>query len=313
MKYLPILLALVIFTQPAAACLNLYGEDIHGGEHYMEHSMFRITSFNEKDIKKKLEALNNKIGYTGNYTYKDVSDYGAYLLMAGKYADGLTVFQALYKDHAEEYTIVQNLGTAYELNGMPDTAFYFIKKGYMLNPASHRGSEWLHIRYLESVTTKKQLDFSKSYFLDTTVFAQKPGYNPVGHNFEADCLLRHVNDQLNERIPFTLGKDDLLAKLLVEHGDLYAEKFSVTRAKICYLYAQYFCSNPDGLKLISQKLERVNAAINSRARDRQASREYDQSYEGYRKIAMRKPLNTKKWVFIPVESLLEKLKAAPSM
>lgn len=304
MKYIVLLLAVSFIAPKAKCCLNLYGEDIHGQAHYMEHRMFQVTSFNENDIKNKLNALNNKIIYMGNYTYKDISDYGAYLLMAGKYAEGLAVFQALYKDHSEEYTIVQNLGTAYELNGMADTAFYFIKKGYILNPASHKGSEWLHIRYLESVTSKKEIDFTKNFFLDTTLRAKG------SQHFDQYNFFCHVNDQLNERIPFTLGKDDLLAKLLTEYGDLYAEKLSITRAHICYLYAQYFCSNAEGLKLINKKIQRVAAAIRKQ-RSREANREYKFAYNNYHNIASRKPVNTEKWTFIPTETLVRKLENAP--
>lgn len=302
MKYLVTAL-LLLFTLPAISCLNLYGEDIHGHGHEMSHRLFNRTAFKPKDIEAKMKALNNKISF-GAYTYRDISDYGAYLLMAGKYAEGLTLFQALYPQHANEYTIVQNLGTAYELNGMPDSAFVYIKKGYMLNRASHEGSEWLHIRYLESVLSKKDIDYNKNIFLDTLTFAAKS--NTRAFNLELDELFRHVNDQLNERIPFTLGKDDLLAKLLVEMGDLYAEKLSVTREHICYLYAKHFNSNPVAETRITDRINRVIGAMN-RSMSTRLNREYGYAYADYRKVAKRKPLNTKGWTFIPVQTLVRKL------
>jgi tetratricopeptide (TPR) repeat protein len=314
MKTCVTLIVLLLIYYPANCCLNLYGEDVHGGQHLMEHRHFRTISFNEREIKKNLMTLNKKIN-SGLHNFKDLSDYGVWMLMAGKYADGLALYRELIKEHPGDYNIIQNLGTAHELNGMPDSAFFYIKKGYLLNPKSHRGSEWLHVRYLENLLSKQEINYTKNIFLDTVAIGsiKNEGQGTPQHYFELDEVLREINYQLDERIPFTLGKDDLLAKLLTETGDLYAEKLSVTRAHLCYLYAQHFNSLPEAKTLLQDKIGSMVTAIRKveqggKSKSPGLPREYHYALENYGKLATRKPVNTGKWTFIPVETLIKQLK-----
>ncbi len=308
-------LLLIILLLPASftgySCLNLYGEDIHGNQHFLEHRHFETTTFNAKEIKKRMEVLSSKLSGNQN-NYRDVSDYGVYMLMAGKYADGLALFREMVKKYPNEYNINQNLGTAFELNGMADSAFQYIKKGYLLNPRSHRGSEWMHIRYLETVLGKQELDYTKFTLLDTTAIgAIKNGYKGTpAHFFELDEVFNEINYQLNERIPFTLGKDEVLAKLLTETGDLYAEKFSVTRAHTCYLYAQYFTALPEEKTQLQQRINRVLPVIEQSKKQKgraQPSNEYYYALRNHRLLSARKPVNTKGWDLIPVNQLVSKM------
>jgi hypothetical protein len=295
---------------PAKSCLNVYGQDIHGNDHFIEHRMFRTTLFNEKEIKKSIDLLFIKIS-GGQYTYKDISDYGVGMLRAGKYAEGLQLFRELVKAHAQEYVIIQNLGTAFELNGMPDSAFFYIRKGYLLNPQSHNSSEWLHISYLENLLSKTDIRYSKTIFLDTAVFRRirnDAQQDAQAHEFKLTQFFGNVNYQLEERIPFTLGKDDLLAKLLTETGDLYAEYLSISRAHICYLFARYFNSLPEGETALNEKIRNMESRIKN---PRKYGYEYSEGLKNFRLLSNRKLINTEKWNMIPVSELITRLQQAP--
>lgn len=311
MKKALISILLLPFWLNGYSCLNFYGEDIHGGHHTLEHRHFETTVFDGKEIKKRLTVLNGK--FAGNqYSFRDVSDYGVWMLMAGKYADGLALFREMVKKYPDEYNINQNLGTAFELNGMPDSAFYYIKKGYLLNPKSHQGSEWMHIRYLETVLSKQELDYTQFSILDTTAIGaiKNSGKGTPAHFFALDLVFEEINYQLNERIPFTLGKDEVLAKLLTETGDLYAEKFSVTRAHTCYLFAQYFTTLPEAKTQLQQRINRVLPIIEQSKKQKgraQPPNEYYYSLRNYRLLSARKPVNTKGWDFLSVTQLVSKM------
>lgn len=300
---------------PGKCCLNIYGQDIHGGHHVMEHGLFTPGVFSESVLKKNLSELKKKLN-SSKYNWQTVSDYGAYMIEAGLYADGLALFRELFKRKPNEYTIIQNLGTAFELNGMPDSALHYIKKGYALNPKSHNASEWLHVIYLEHKVLKHEIDFSKNMFLDTVVINQiiNDGGGTRLHFMRLDDFFMQINYQLRERIPFTSGKDDLLAKLLLETGDLYAEKFSAARAHIFYLYARSFTSLPQAKKIIEEKINRVLAAANRHeapagqgADTRRSDNEYRYALRRANSPAIKTPMNTEKWGLLTVNELVAKL------
>lgn len=315
MKYIAILLTALFFAHPAQSCLNLFGEDIHGNTHELNHRIFRTISFKPAEIKANIIILNTKIS-TGAYTYQDISNYGVWILKAGRYAEGLTLFRELIKTHPDEYQVIQNLGTAYELNGMPDSALLYIKKGFSIYPKSHDGSEWIHILYLEHMLAKKEpgADF---------IFLEMPaGTDTRQVTASAEQVVEQVNAQLSERVPFTLGKDDMLAKLLVEAGDIYAEKLSVTRAHVYYLHAEHFAASPQLKKILREKIKKVSGVISNNSTKKNYSpldivsdiafpREYEMGLKQARKLSARQPVNTAKWKFLPMETLVTRLENAP--
>ena len=54
------------------------------------------------------------------------------------------------KKYPNEYVVIANLGTTYELMGNNEKALEYIKKGMKLNPRSHNGSEWIHVESVGS-------------------------------------------------------------------------------------------------------------------------------------------------------------------
>ncbi len=64
----------------------------------------------------------------------------------------------MYAQHPNDYSIIANLGTAYELTGNDEKALELIRKAVAINPNSHYNSEWIHVRILEEKVGKKQYD-----------------------------------------------------------------------------------------------------------------------------------------------------------
>jgi len=235
MKRCVLLFMLVLFYY-SHACINIYTIDINGGHHVLTH-YFQPYSFNQKQIAKNINDLNSRFN-KGVYTFKDVSDYGAYLLMAGKSAEGLKIFQGLVTKYPGEYNIKANLAVAYELNGNIDSALYWEKQAIAQNPASHQHSEWIHLKILEARisfrTDPTRLDNRKISFISDSIAARKKDTVTV-----RDWILKNFDYQIHERLPFTLNKDEVFGTFLFELAKAY-EGYSIYRAYYYYALSKYF-------------------------------------------------------------------------
>jgi tetratricopeptide (TPR) repeat protein len=247
MRRLLSFIVILCFYQNTHACLNLFGIDSSGHRHHIEHRFIDNISFNQKYIREKAKQ-HAKMIEAGQVTYKEISDYGAYLLMAGQSAEGLYIFKQLIQKYPSDYTVNANLGVAYELNGNLDSALFYVKKAVSIDPRSHRGSEHVHIQFLE---VKKELATSSNVI---------PSKKILDINFKSDgpgavnSTLQHALYQLNERLPFTLGVEPAMGWMFTEMGDGYMNQ-SVYRAYFCYQLAVYF--HPMLLEQIKPKMEKA--------------------------------------------------------
>ena len=78
------------------------------------------------------------------------NDLAVSLIYQGEHAEAIEVLEQLEKERPGEYYTAANLGTAYELAGRDDLALKWIQEGIRRNPASHDGTEWLHVKILEA-------------------------------------------------------------------------------------------------------------------------------------------------------------------
>ena len=234
-----LLLTLLTLRLPALAFLNIYGLDSNGRVHYHEHHFLRSLEFNKDAIIKSIRELQTDFAKK-EYHFKQVSDYGAYLLMAGRFKDGLDIFRQLILKHPDQYAIKANLAVAYELNGKLDSALYWERQAVTINPYAHDHSEWIHLQLLEAKINYAKdpawLENNKVTYIADSLAKYDDGSE---HPFKADQIFEHFIHQLNERLPFTLGEDPVLGKLLYELGDAYM-KYSVYRSYYCYAMARYF-------------------------------------------------------------------------
>jgi tetratricopeptide (TPR) repeat protein len=228
MKKFIALLSGVIAYSVAIACLNETHKDKYGKTHTRDETVF---FYNEPD-KKSADKFLKKYDLTKveQYTQDDQSDIAVNLNYLGRYQEALTILKRLQKEYPENYNIAANLGTTYELTGNNELALQFIKKGMELNPDSHEGSEWVHVKILEA---KIQLAKNPDWLLTHRVLNTGANFNSK----ESVVLAEKIWDieyQLEERVPFTPFPDKILGNVLDELGDLLATQESVELAYAMY-------------------------------------------------------------------------------
>jgi len=242
-------LFLLIFNIPAShACLNYYysidnSGHFHDGEELELRKAFN-TNFNTVRLEKSLKQLQAKLKTSKDY--KVLSDYAVVLLKAGKTAVALDILEQLSLKHPDDYQIAANLGTAYELSGNNEKALEYIKRGIELNPNSHGGSEWVHVKLLE---VKLKLAKNPAYLDSMTVLN-------LTDKQKKDVKVRdQLMIQLRERFPFCKGPDPIMASLFIDLGDCYANTASIEFAKAAYEIAKHYYKAPD--KIVDPKIEQA--------------------------------------------------------
>jgi len=241
MRFLATAILLLIFTLDSLACLNHYHVNGSGKTTTGRFDLlsFRLVRFEKQRMLADYKIVTDTLKKRLSIEY--YSDYGALLLKAGYFNKGLEVFRFLNKKKPNEYNIVANLATAYELNGKNDSALFWINRALQLNTMSHYGSEWIHKQILEA---KISMQKNPSWLSSHAVFS--------GTNLKHAEVLDHFGYQLHERIPFTGTPDALMSEILEQYGDLVLQQASVSEAwKIFSAAKAYNPANPG----IDKKIE----------------------------------------------------------
>ncbi len=232
MKLIIVFVFTAIYFTPVLACYNESHVNKSGKQTKRVEPM--ALFYNEPD-KAEAKSFLAKYNLTALKTYdKEIqSDIAVNLGYLGRYPEALDILKKLQQKYPSDYNIAANLGTTYELLGKNELALLFINKGLQLNPDSHEGSEWVHVKILEA----------KIKMAGTPEWIYKNRILGTGVNFdskESEALNDKAWDveyQLQERIPFTPFPDALLANVFDELGDLYATQQSVELAYIAYDFA----------------------------------------------------------------------------
>lgn len=192
----------------------------------------------------------------GKLDYKGLSDYAAIELRIGDKKRAVEILGKLYAQYPDEYNIVANLGTAYEVTGNNEQALALLRKAVAINPRSHYGSEWIHVKILEQKTGAKQYDqiinlgskdFSKWITDKEYVFPQP-----------ADSLKIQLAYQLHERIAFVAPPDDVVGQLVLDFADIIAKTESKDSAVPFYELATHYNSSLQ--KTVDARKEVLKAA-----------------------------------------------------
>lgn len=212
MKSLLLSIILTLISLSSTACINEFyattadGEEneIHINEASYLFTKFNLN-FNLELIESKLIKLRDKLITDNDYKLK--SDYAVLLLKAGKVKEGKKILSSLVKFYPNEYAINANYGTALELTGEIDSALFYIKKGIELNPESHKGSEWVHVRILE---TKIKLRDNPDYLENNSVL------NLTNAELNSEEVTKHIFYQARERFPFSPHPDAIFSSVLTD-------------------------------------------------------------------------------------------------
>jgi tetratricopeptide (TPR) repeat protein len=246
MRFFLTFLLLVSYTNSFSCFNEYYALDAKGHSHPVEinPSKFR-QGFNKESLEKQLISLENEL--KKNPDFKLLSDYGLHLVQAGKLTEALIIFEKLAELHPNEYSIIANLGTTYELLGQNEKALQYIRKGIEINPNSHKGSEWVHVKILE---TKIALEKDPNYLSNHSVL------NLSAKQKQSKKVFDQLYIQLQERFPFSPKEvNPIMADLFVDLGDYYFENISFEHAKAFYQLAQNYYKSDR--KDIDEKIEQA--------------------------------------------------------
>lgn len=280
-----LLFLLLLLPGVAQACLNdfVHNENGDGLVNQELDMLVYKRNFDYKALDKKIAAFENN---TKPKTYKDSSDFAVALIKRGYIYRALDILTAIAKRMPDDYTIAANLGTCYELVGQNEAALGWIKKGIRLNPQSHQGSEWVHIKILEAkIALAKNPDWLKT----NKVLALPGQIVPVkkeaveGKEKKSDftyshfdSLERHVIYQLRERLPFMTPPDALMAAVLKELA-YYEEKSAVEVAIMHYTYAlEYAGGSDDELRA---KVRRMNKEFDQLLQEARTRKDFDGMFD----------------------------------
>lgn len=154
--------------------------------------------------------------------YKLLSDFAWYELRVGSKRNAVRLLERLYAQHPDEYNIVANLGTAYEVTGRNQQALVLLKKAVAINPASHHGSEWIHVNILEQ-KLKAKPDYSRITGLKADAdYASWLTGKAYDKPIIPDSLMVQLAYQLHERISFIRPQDPVVGRLILDFADLVA-------------------------------------------------------------------------------------------
>lgn len=131
------------------------------------------------------------------------------LMLDGNYEVSIQQLLIEEKVHNKSYEVATNLGTAYELSGDNVNALKWIQEGINRNPDSHYGTEWLHVKILE---TKLKLQDNPVYLKSHHVI----DFNEYA--YEDPRYIKDILYQLRERMLFVKPKDTVVADLLYSYA-----------------------------------------------------------------------------------------------
>lgn len=267
MRYFLTFLAFVAIFN-VNSCGNEYGHDLNGERIYTAFFYLsdRYTSFDKEEIRKDLNRALAKRGQTKD-DFQNESNIALYYMKLGEVKKALAILKPLAVEYPQEYTIIANLGTAYELNGELNKALKYIKQGYALNPDSHLGSEWIHIKILEA----KIKQASNSTWLDTHPIITVDELRQKQEEYRSRLNVSHYDRQehnhlvfqIRTRVPFTPAPNKVIANLLRTLAVFYEENGAAENALMAHIYRLEFESSESKHFAIKNDLEKLMTKIRS--------------------------------------------------
>ena len=183
-------------------------------------------------------SLLNEYNKTKNYKY--LSDYAWELVKRKETKQAITILDSLLKTHPNEYNILANLGTAYEIAGNNSKALEILTKAVAINKNSHYGSEWIHLNILKHKINKEAFPIEKIIGLGIDDYNSQWNTATWAHPIPADSLLKSIAYQLHERIRFIAPKDKIIGRLIFDFAAIISKTKSKEEALPFFDYAMYY-------------------------------------------------------------------------
>lgn len=209
------------------ACLNEHHVSKYGKESVDGFTMYEMHFYkqhNQTQLEQYIKNLQKENPVKESDILANKNSIAVSYIKLGRLEDAEKILNSLFKKYPSDYSVVINLGTLYELQGKNQKALEFIKKAVALNPESHGGSEWFHIRVLEY----KLKNSSESNIAREDILK-------IGSlNKTASAIAHEIKYQLEERIPFTTAPNLMMAKILQEYAGFLADSISLQGAWVIY-------------------------------------------------------------------------------
>jgi tetratricopeptide (TPR) repeat protein len=209
------------------ACLNEHHVNKFGKKTIDEFTLSKVNFYKQQDIagtEKYLAELLQKETHSEKEILETQNSIAVCYIKLNRLDEAEKILSALLKRHPKDYSVVVNLGTLFELQGKNEKALEYIKKAVAINPGSHGGSEWLHIKVLEfKVKNVPQENIPGEDILKLKSLKTNPYH-----------VAAEIEYQLQERIPFTQAPNLMMAKMLQEYGDFLADSISLSGAYVMY-------------------------------------------------------------------------------
>lgn len=220
---------------------NNIGDNIYAHRDSLYNAIFNNKARKYK-VRQKVSWAQIQTAIHNNTSYQLLSDFAWYELKLYNKANAVKLLEYLYSKHPGEYNIVANLGTAYEVTGNNKKALELLSKAVAIHPASHYGSEWIHIRILEQKLAEEP-DYSKIINLQITDFNTWLTDKKYQYPQPADSLLKQIAYQLHERTSFIKPPDKIIGYLVFDFANIVAKEYGPWEAKIFYDYAVTYHSS----------------------------------------------------------------------
>lgn len=251
MKYLLLILCFFLLPKTAKSCINEY-RTLMDGSVIMTEAQSAIPSgkYNLDNKKELLDRLNKaeSIYKMSNKLY-DYSDYATMLIYNGQLEKARDIFLSIEKQKANLYITAANLGTTYELLGKNDSAIYWLTRAITINPDSHNGSEWIHLKVLEAkmLSNGDEKILSNIDILNLGFGDEVIPKNPSAFNGKLNIIQieTQLYIQLTERMTFIKPKDPVVGKLLFDLGNVCAITKDLKSAIEIYQKAREYGFNSD--------------------------------------------------------------------
>jgi len=151
-------------------------------------------------------------------------------------AEAISLLEEMEKERPGEYATAGNLGTAYELAGKNEPALQWIREGLRRNRDSHQGTEWVHVKILESkIEQEKQPDYFKTHSVlnldPNRIHDLSSVLTFENTQFSSKTVMEAIQYQLTERLQFVKKTDPAVASLLFDYAALEAATATVENAR----------------------------------------------------------------------------------
>jgi len=192
--------------------------------------------------------------YRENGSIENYSDYGAALIYLGDYGKAMAIYNEIEELSPDRYATASNIGSIYELIGQPDSALFWINKSMRLNPESHGGSEWIHVKILE-------YQLNEGGAKDQSILGLDFGTAPIPENpknYDLNELRHHIWHQLRERSNFVKPKNEIVGNIYFDLGNVTAQTIDVQAALESYDAAREYGFESSLMEIRTEVLQELS-------------------------------------------------------